>query len=116
MEPRFRKAGADWAGRYKMIRPPEKRPGRRLPDLDPEDVAPIVVYLARDEARDINAQVFRASAGDLSRVSLIGEEWAVDKEGRWTQDELSETVPARLTQGLQNPAPASDDPVWRWMV
>ena len=113
---RLREAGADWRGRYKMFRPKEKRPARRLPDLEPEDVAPIVVYLARDEAAHINAQVFRASAGDVSRVSLIGDEAAIHKEARWTQDELNDAVPNNLTPGLENPAPASDDPVWRWMV
>ena len=113
---RFREAGADWRGRYKMFRPKETRPARRLPDLEPEDVAPIVVYLARDEAAHINAQVFRASAGDVSRVSLIGDEAAIHKEARWTQDELNDAVPSNLTPGLENPAPPSDDPVWRWMV
>ena len=75
-----------------------------------------VVYLARDEASEVNGQVFRASAGDISRVSLIGEEQAIHKGARWTQDELKESVPRDLTSDLENPAPASDDPVWRWMV
>ena len=84
--------------------------------MDPDDIAPIVVYLARDEAKEINAQIFRASMGKLSRVTPIGVEQAVSKQGRWTQAELSETVPKELTRGLENPAPKSDDPVWRWMV
>ena len=84
--------------------------------MDPEDVAPIVVYLARDEAKDINAQIFRASMGNISRVSAIGVQQTVSKQGRWTQAELTETVPKELTAGLENPAPASDDPVWSWMV
>ncbi|MCP4909044.1 MAG: SDR family NAD(P)-dependent oxidoreductase [bacterium] len=117
---RFREAGAAWRGKYKLGMPAsdktrgEKRPPRTA--MDPDDVAPIVVYLARDEARDINAQVFRASMGKLSRVAPIGAEQAVSKQGRWTQSELSQTVPQDLTSGLENPAPKSDDPVWRWMV
>jgi NAD(P)-dependent dehydrogenase (short-subunit alcohol dehydrogenase family) len=113
---RFREAGADWRGRYPMVRPPQRRDARKLPDLDPEDVAPIVVYLAREEAQDINGQTFRASAGDLSRVSLIGQTWTAEKDGRWTQDELAKVIPRQLTEALENPAPASDDPVWRWMI
>ena len=113
---RFREAGADWRGKYKLELPASDGPRRPQRALDPEDVAPIVVYLARDEAKDINAQIFRASAGNISRVSAIGAQQAVSKEGRWTQAELTETVPKELTPGLENPAPASDDPVWRWMV
>jgi NAD(P)-dependent dehydrogenase (short-subunit alcohol dehydrogenase family) len=113
---RFREAGAEWRGKYKLQMPRSDGPRRPRPEMDPADVAPIVVYLARDEAKDINAQIFRASMGNISRVSAIGVEQAVSKKGRWTQAELSETVPRELTQGLENPAPASDDPVWSWMV
>ncbi len=111
---RFREAGADWRGKYKLARPRSDGPPQPRPD--PEDVAPIVVYLARDEAKDINGQIFRASSGNISRVSPIGVEQAISKPGRWTQDELAETVPKQLTQGIENPAPPSDDPVWSWMV
>ena len=113
---RFREAGAEWRGKYKLELPPSDRPRAPRRAMDPEDVAPMVVYLARDEAKDINAQIFRASVGDISRVSPIGVEAALSKEGRWTQAELAEVVPRDLCAGLENPAPASDDPVWRWMV
>ncbi len=113
---RFREAGAEWRGKYKLQRPRSDGPRRPRPEMDPADVAPIVVYLARDVAKDINAQIFRASMGNISRVSAIGVQQAVSKQGRWTQAELSETVPRQLTQGLENPAPASDDPVWSWML
>ncbi len=113
---RFREAGADWRGKYKLYRPRSDGPRPPQPDMDPANVAPIVVYLARDEAQDINAQVFRASSGNISRVSPIGAQQAISKDGRWTQAELTEAVPKQLTAGLENPAPASDDPAWRWMV
>ena len=113
---RFREAGADWRGKYKLTRPRSDGPRPPQPDLDPANVAPIVVYLARDEAKDINAQVFRASSGNISPVSPIGAQQEISKDGRWTQAELTEAVPKQLTPGLENPAPASDDPVWRWMV
>jgi NAD(P)-dependent dehydrogenase (short-subunit alcohol dehydrogenase family) len=113
---RFREAGAGWKGKYKLFRPASDGPRIPQPGMDPEDVAPMVVYLARDEAKDINGQIFRASAGNISRVSPIGVQQAVSKDGRWTQAELSETVPKELTPGLENPAPPSDDPTWRWMV
>jgi len=113
---RFREAGAEWRGRYALELPPREGARTPRPALDPDDVAPIVVYLARDEAKDINAQIFRASSGDLSRVSPIGVQAAASKQGRWTQVELERMVPEELSAGLENPAPASDDPVWRWMV
>ncbi len=62
------------------------------------------------------ALVFRASAGSIGRVSLINPPQSISKEGRWSQAELSAAVPNELTQDLENPAPPSDNPVWRWML
>lgn len=113
---RFLEAGADWLGRDELRMPGAEGARRRRPPMDPADVAPIAVYLARGEAKDINAQILRASAGDISRVTLIGAQQSVSKEDRSTQAELSAIVPLALAAGIENSAPASDRPVRRWMV
>lgn len=57
------------------------------------DIAPIVLYLASDEAASINGQVFFATKG---RVGLYGP-WtqvkSLDKRCRWTVEELSTIIP-----------------------
>lgn len=72
---------------------------------DPEDVPPIVVYLASDEAANINGQIFGASGGRISLYAPWTEEKTITKEGRWSIEELRETVPKTLAEGLVNPAP-----------
>jgi len=70
-----------------------------------EDVAPIVVYLASDQAANINGQVFFATGG---RISLYGSPTQIKtiyKKGRWTFEELTSVMPGSLASGLVNPAP-----------
>lgn len=65
------------------------------PWLGPEYVAPIVVYLATDEAKGITGRYIHASGGDFciyaKPFQLPGEaHMLVRKMGKWTVDELSE--------------------------
>ena len=76
---------------------------------EPEYVAPMMVFLACDEAWNINGKVFYVAGG---RISLAHEESAmrqITKNGMWTIDELREMVPQNLLYGLQNPAPPPPD-------
>jgi len=70
-----------------------------------EDVAPIIVFLASDQAANINGQVFFASGGRISLYAPWEQIKSVYKKGRWTYDELSSLIPATLAAGLINPAP-----------
>jgi NAD(P)-dependent dehydrogenase (short-subunit alcohol dehydrogenase family) len=66
------------------------------PDADlPEFVAPIVVYLATDDAKYITGQLFTAHGGDVGIYSRpIQEPTTVYKKtGKWTLDELNKIVP-----------------------
>lgn len=76
----------------------------------PEFVAPAVVYLATEEAANINGQVIGCGGG---RVALYSEPVEIKgiyrdyrKEGPWTVDELIRLVPGTLLVGYVNPAPA----------
>lgn len=77
----------------------------------PEHVAPFAVYLASDEAADINGQAFRVERGMVAIYN--------DPEFRATLctaddqilgvDELATLVPKTLLGGYKNPAPKQED-------
>ena len=63
----------------------------------PEYVAPIIVYLATDEAKDITGQVIYSGSGDLivytPPIQTPGAHQYIHKKGKWTLDELIEIMP-----------------------
>jgi len=73
--------------------------------LDPDDVAPFVVWLATDAAGDINGCDFGVRGGHVALYSQPVETKSIDKDGRWTLDELDSIVPSKITEGLVNPSP-----------
>jgi hypothetical protein len=82
-----------------------------MPEMrEPEYVAPMVVYLATDDAWNVNGKIFAASGGS---VTLLHDEVPMrtmtKPDGAWTIDELRELVPLRLMYGLPNPAPPPRD-------
>jgi len=84
----------------------EERALAQLEDLKPEDVAPMVVFLASDHAANVNGQFFLCAGGSVSLVALPRPVKTIFKpEGRWTLDELDDLVPLTLAEGLVNPAP-----------
>ena len=73
----------------------------------PEYVSPMVVYLASDQAGNINGQVVRAMGGIISIYNEPLEMKTIYKrEGMWTLQELEELIPKSIAEGLVNPAPA----------
>jgi NAD(P)-dependent dehydrogenase (short-subunit alcohol dehydrogenase family) len=87
----------------------ERPPSTVPPMREPEYVAPMTVFLACDEAWNINGKIFYVAGG---RISLAHEETAmrqIMKQGMWTVDELRELVPSQLMYGLTNPAPPPPD-------
>ena len=72
---------------------------------DPDDVAPIVVYLCTDEAVTINGATFGAAGGRISLHTDPVPIKSIFKDGRWTLDELIDLIPTSLAAGLVNPAP-----------
>lgn len=72
---------------------------------DPEDVAPMVVYLLSDQARHITGQVYTVVGSKIAVWNQPAEVRAVYAEGRWTPEDLA----ARLdsTVGME-PMPLID--------
>jgi NAD(P)-dependent dehydrogenase (short-subunit alcohol dehydrogenase family) len=56
---------------------------------DPEDVAPMVVYLLSDAAKDVTGQVYTVVGGRISVWNQPVEVRSVRKEGRWTPQEIA---------------------------
>ncbi len=84
--------------------PGTKRGALNIPDaqwMDPDYVAPIVTYLATDEAKDITGKFFYAAGGDicifpsLLQIPNPGHIF-IRKTAKWTVDELSEVIPTFL--------------------
>jgi len=85
----------------------EEKALAQLEDLKPEDVAPMVVFLASDDAANVNGQFFLCAGGSISLLSQPRAIKTIFKsDAAWTLDELDETVPLTLAEGLVNPAPA----------
>ena len=78
---------------------------RQLENLKPEDVAPVVAFLASDFAAHVNGQFFLCAGASISLLSQPRAVNTIHKDGRWTLDELDEIVPMTLAEGLVNPAP-----------
>jgi len=62
--------------------------------LDPEDIAPLFVYLSTDSAKDVTGQLIYAAGGDFSLLDRpMKHRLFVRKMGKWTVDELGATIP-----------------------
>jgi NAD(P)-dependent dehydrogenase (short-subunit alcohol dehydrogenase family) len=72
---------------------------------DPDDIAPIVVYLATEAAANINGLAFGSSGGTISLYQNPEPMKSIHKDGRWTLDELDNIMPGTLQAGLVNPSP-----------
>ena len=87
----------------------EDRGVAQIEELDPDDVAPMVVYLASEYAKDVNGQFFLCFG---NQVSLISQPRPVKslykREGTWTLDELERLAPTAVLEGLTNPAPPKE--------
>ena len=59
---------------------------------DPEDVAPLVVYLLSDRARHITGQVYTAVGGKIAVWNQPREVRAMYTDGRWTPAEIEARI------------------------
>jgi len=74
-----------------------------LADFAPEAIAPMVTYLATDEAQFINGRTFMVRGRQIGLYSEPVPERVIFAPGdRWTVDELIEVVPQTIGQGLRN--------------
>ena len=62
-------------------------------EWDPENVAPLIGYLASDESANITGQVFYVSGGSVQLYEGWGPVAQARKEQRWTVAELAKEIP-----------------------
>ena len=85
----------------------ERRLKQMLELNQPEDVAGLVVYLATDKADNVNGCVFEVWHGHIGiYVDPPPLEQVLWKDGRWTPEELVETIPSTLTKDKVHDLPA----------
>ncbi len=70
---------------------------------DPANVAPIIIYLASDEAAEINGQIFGSEGYRLLRYRHIFWDKIVYNNGPWDIDELFKVMRRTLARDLEKP-------------
>jgi NAD(P)-dependent dehydrogenase (short-subunit alcohol dehydrogenase family) len=68
---------------------------------DPDNVAPLVVYLASDRAANVNGQVFFSQGYSYARIRQPEIERVVTNTQRWNEEELVDMFPRTLGVDLQ---------------
>jgi NAD(P)-dependent dehydrogenase (short-subunit alcohol dehydrogenase family) len=71
-------------------------PGGTAETGEAEDVAPMVVYLLSDAARDVTGQTYTVVGGKVALWSQPREIRTIVKDGRWTPQELADKLPAAV--------------------
>jgi NAD(P)-dependent dehydrogenase (short-subunit alcohol dehydrogenase family) len=56
---------------------------------EPEDVAPMVAWLVGPDAREVTGQIYTVNGGHIAVWDQPHEVRAMDKEGRWTVEEIT---------------------------
>ena len=77
----------------------------QLSHTGPENVAPWVAYLATDAARDVNGQIFFVMGGMIALLNYPAPVRTIQKDGRWTPEEIATLFPRTLGMDMVNPAP-----------
>ena len=76
--------------------------------MEPDDVAPFVCYLASDYSANINGQTFLVYGGTVSLVSQPRPQASIyEPKGHWKLDDLTPLARNVLTRNITNPAPAA---------
>ena len=95
----------DSSRQLRSERPSDREEVPESEAMNPEDVAPMVAYLASDQASNINGQTFLVYGGTITKLALPRRTRTIFKQGRWEVEELRKLAPQHLTQGLVNPSP-----------
>jgi NAD(P)-dependent dehydrogenase (short-subunit alcohol dehydrogenase family) len=78
---------------------------------DPANIAPIVLYLLGDDAREINGQVFRAQGYEIAHFAGLAWDKVMKRDGPWDVESVAAQLPDALGPTLQpRPVPWPERP------
>jgi NAD(P)-dependent dehydrogenase (short-subunit alcohol dehydrogenase family) len=78
--------------------------------IPPRKIAPFVVWLCTDAARDVNGRSFHVTGDTVSRLSEPERERVIHHGGGWTLDALDAVAPSHLVDDLRNDFTLDDHP------
>ncbi|MBI4363026.1 MAG: SDR family oxidoreductase [Euryarchaeota archaeon] len=67
----------------------QQAPAGQWDPMDPDNIAPMVGYLALPEAQEVTGQVFNVRGGVIDLYQSWTPVKTIEKKGRWTVDELT---------------------------
>lgn len=73
--------------------------------FEPDDIAPLVVWLASDDSANVNGRNFFVQTGRIALFTEPVQENEITKDGAFTIDELFEQMPKKVVADVTNPAP-----------
>ena len=91
------KQAAERSGRGEIV--------KYMESMKPEDIAPLIVWLASDDSANVNGRTFFVQTGRIALYSEPVQEKVIEKQGGFTIDELFEKMPKTLADGLVNLSP-----------
>ena len=80
----------------------------------PEDIAPMAVYLLSDRARETTGEVFSVSGKTIGIWDDPRERCAISCEDRWTQDAITDGLTELVAAGRWSPPPVPPLPDEAW--
>jgi NAD(P)-dependent dehydrogenase (short-subunit alcohol dehydrogenase family) len=92
------------------VQTPAAQSAFTLAHTGPENVAPWVVWLASDAARDVNGQVFFVMGGLVALMNEPAPVRTIFHDGRWTPEEIATVFSRTFGIDLVNPAPPKEAP------
>jgi len=91
------KQAAERSGRGEIV--------KYMESMKPEDIAPMIVWLASDASANVNGRTFFVQTGRIALYSEPVQEKVIEKQGGFTIDELFEKIPLTLAADLVNLSP-----------
>ncbi|HCV00922.1 MAG: 3-hydroxyacyl-CoA dehydrogenase [Dehalococcoidia bacterium] len=74
--------------------------------LEPEMIAPLVVFLCTEAAANVNGRDFVVGGDEVSLMTIPTKQATIHREGGWDLDSLERVFPRVIGTEVSNPAPA----------